>query len=82
MEDDLRLGFQHEFSVIVEHRKIMGIGPTQSSSDTPYTQVNKINKFYLTLITCAVYSLLIWAINIEPLCFKHESHNTHNSQDG
>jgi hypothetical protein len=61
-EDDLRLGFHHSFTIVFEHQKILGVGPVQSSSDIPYVQVNKINKVYLRLITCAVYLLLILAI--------------------
>jgi hypothetical protein len=38
-EDNFRLGFQHNFPAVVEHQKILGVGPKWSSSDPPCAQI-------------------------------------------
>ena len=55
-EEYMNLGFQHDFEVVVEHRKSFS-GKTQSSGDPSCVHVYKINEFYLIMITCVVYSL-------------------------
>ena len=79
IEEDLKLGFQHGFGFVVEHWKSLS-GKTQSSSDPSCVQVYKINEVYLRMITCAVYSLELFAIKYW-LNLEQEINNPPNVED-
>jgi hypothetical protein len=51
--EDLKIGFEKGYDVVVEHKK--RLWKTQPSITKIDTQVNKINEDYLKFITCTIY---------------------------